>query len=290
MDTRSWRYLSIGLVLLFACGQGAEPGVSVLGDALSAAEAAESARLEMTMSMDMGAFGSVDMRMEGVAAIDGAAADFTMTMDAMGTSLDGAMLVVGDEAFVSRELAEMAWQLTPPATANWVRLDATALAAGMANPQGGVGMDPSQMLDMLRAAGDVEEAGQEDVRGTATTRYDAVVGVAALMGEADMSIEEMMRAQQEAMPQAGELPEGMIDQMADAMRDLEYEMSVWIADDSLPRRVESTVDLAPMFAALTGGDADQALVMEMRLDYLEFGVPVDVERPPSAEIWDPNAV
>lgn len=109
--------------------------------------------------------------------------------------------------------------------------------------------DPSTLLDALgRVAGDVTAVGHEEVRGVATTKYAATV----------RSTDAHSNAPDQ--PGDGALP-----------------VEVWLDADGLPRRIAFTV-----------GDGLRAhgsgAATTMRLEMFDYGHPVAIDVPPSAEV------
>jgi hypothetical protein len=124
------------------------------------------------------------------------------------------------------------------------------------------GSDADSSLQMLGSAGDVEKVGTEQVGGTSTTRYHAVVDLDDY---------------------AGALREEGKDEMADL-----YEKYGELAPD--PTEVEAWVDsrkilrrLRMVMAIPTGGPT---LTMDMRMDFFDFGARPRIELPDPASVYD----
>ena len=111
--------------------------------------------------------------------------------------------------------------------------------------------DPSQLLDFLRATSDVEELGEDLVRGVETTHYRASVDLEKVVEQA---------------PEA---------KRAELRKDLAWReektlsVEAWIDDEGLARRLR----------ALTG--ADDAT---MTIEFFDFGIEVAAEPPPAGEV------
>jgi hypothetical protein len=110
----------------------------------------------------------------------------------------------------------------------------------------------------------VEEVGQEEVRGEGTTHYRVEIDLRIVkekLRDADMSddarafMEKGLRQfREETMP-----------------------AEVWVDDDGRVRRQ----DLEMALRSPAGG-----IDMDLRMEYFDFGVEVDVEKPPAGEVFD----
>jgi len=154
-----------------------------------------------------------------------------------------------------------------PEGKEWIRIDmqeaSEELGVDIAQfPQ--ASNDPTKALEYMRAAGDVEEEGEEDVRGVPTTHYSATVDI---------------RNYPELAPEAerAEARES-IDRLVELAGQSEFDSEVWIDDRDLVRRMRMEM---PMEMPGVGR-------IEMVIDYelFDFGIDVDVEPPPSEDVLD----
>lgn len=150
----------------------------------------------------------------------------------------------------------------------WVRLDFAALgdAEGIATDelaQLGPG-DPSQMLEFLRAGGDVEKVGEEPLFGVHTTHYRTILDLDQMLERAPEDEREALRAsveQLERLSGATTMP-----------------VEVWVDEDDLVRRLQ----LEQSIPEAAGGPGE----MTMTMDLFEFGTDVHVELPPPSQVTD----
>jgi hypothetical protein len=129
-------------------------------------------------------------------------------------------------------------------------------------------MKPGGSLDLLReVAGDVEEVGDETVRGERTTRYRASVDP------------------RKALEQAGATA-GMFEQLGIDPASLEdVPLEVWLDSEQRVRRM--TFELTVPASEATGG---QEISTTVTLEMYEFGVDVQVEEPPADQVQDGSAL
>jgi hypothetical protein len=153
-----------------------------------------------------------------------------------------------------------------PGATDWLKFDLTTLGQ-----QSGIDLsqlqqlnqgDPTAILEYLRATGEVEEVGTEEVDGVETTHYRATVDVDKAVAQAPEETRDQVQAQIDQLKAAGisELP-----------------IDVWIGSDGLPRRLayDITVDVS-------GQEAHT--VLEMNLT--DYGVDVQIEPPPADQVTD----
>ncbi|WNZ09273.1 hypothetical protein [Streptomyces sp. 11x1] len=117
---------------------------------------------------------------------------------------------------------------------------------------------PNQSVRLLLASGDVEEVGEEDVRGERTTHYAGTVDVADLQ-ERNANLGEDMRAELEEQLKASGITTVDID--------------LWIDEDDLLVKKVEKVDTA-------NGTVNSTA------HYSDYGVDVSTEEPPAAETVD----
>jgi hypothetical protein len=130
--------------------------------------------------------------------------------------------------------------------------------------------DPAQTLRLLRAASDeVKEAGYDQVRGVATTRY---VGRMNLRKALDAGLDGLGLAADEEKA-AREAMTQMLDQLGS--EGLPFE--VFVDADGLLRRM--TMDMSMTMLG-------ERLSMALQMDFFDFGVDVDVQAPPAASVFD----
>jgi len=138
----------------------------------------------------------------------------------------------------------------------WVRLDAQAVRSGF----GGVAPSatPLETFEQLRQAGKVEEVGREEVRGTGTTHFRAVVDLRDSVpdGPGAASVRDALRAVQ---------------------------VDVWLDDDDRIRRHRTTLDLG----GAIGGPSGMGIVTT--IETFDFGKAVSIEIPPADQVADVEA-
>lgn len=255
------------------CGSASLEGVA---EAASRTASAESVHFSMTMSQSLP--GGQPLVISGSGAFDGPAKKLTMSMDlsGMAAAFGGGSLTPGGlklEAVMDDLVMYMRMPLLDamlPAGKRWVRMDLEKLGE-----QAGVDMqqlmslganDPRRMLDYIRTAADLEEAGAETVRGVATTRYRGTIDVAKAL--------EALPAEQRPLAEAamGMLREAGLDSVP---------VEVWVDGDGYVRRIRQTYSME------LGGRQSAA---RTELELFGFGTPVDVTVPPAEETVDVSSL
>lgn len=179
--------------------------------------------------------------------------------------MDGTVMYMKFPQAISSEL---------PGGKAWIKADLQAmgeelgvdLGAFMQLNQG----DPAQMLAYLRGASDdVEELGEEDVRGAATTHYRAQINLRKSVEETAGPLDdETRRTLRES-----------VDRLVEITGVEVIPMDVWIDGEGLARRLAMEFDMKLP-------EATEKMHMEMSIDFFDFGVEVDVEPPPADEVLD----
>jgi hypothetical protein len=152
-----------------------------------------------------------------------------------------------------------ALDLALPPGKRWVHLRDAELA-GLQKSS-----DPASMVAYLYAAGDLEEVGEERVRGVETTRY-----------EATLDIERAIEAQ--------DLPEKARKSLEDSVELLrgaglnEIPMDVWIDGDGYVRRMNLDMSLDEFTGSPEGAR------VKMHIELWDFGADMGVERPAASTV------
>ena len=133
-------------------------------------------------------------------------------------------------------------------TEEWILFDGQARGqTGLGTGTAGLGSgDPTEVLASLdRTAGDVEEVGQESVRGADTTRYRTTVDLTGVEGAKEEGLGEPIPTE------------------------------VWVGEDGLVHRVRQQVPFS---------EAGQTGRVDFTLEYFDFGVQERIEPPPEDEV------
>ena len=223
--------------------------IALLSAAPDSLAEAGSARMKMTMSFGGGGF---DVAMGGEGLVDFVSGAGTFAMEVMGQS------------FEMRTDGETMWMNLPDMgqgssiTSEWI-----AAPAEQFQPNGVAGgMDSATgMLDALRGVGgEPEVVGTEEIDGMEATHYRAVISVEDAIAAAP----EANRARAEAALQQFE-----------AMGANDMPVDVWLTESGLPLR---------QIVTWAGEVAGQEMSMEMRVDFSDFGIAVEVEPPPADQV------
>lgn len=258
--------LAVGLS---ACGGGDTLSLDPVAEAATRTAEAGSSRVEFTVTMQVA---GENVRMNGSGSFD-----YTRPRGSLAYRMQVPQL--GDVRMELRLLGEKLYLRLPaqagpqlPAGKEWLGLD-----LGASLEQLGLGgfdlsqqQDPARTLQLLRAASDgVEERGTAVVRGVETTRYTGTLdfrkALETGLDELGLPPAERQRAQESF--------ETMLEQVDAAT--LPFEVS--IDGDGLVRRMDLDATMA-----IEG----ELVRMNVRTDYFDFGVDVDVEAPPAAAVLD----
>lgn len=258
------RVAALLLVVPIVAGCGAATSQSGTASpellASSAEKATEAGSSRMSWDMRVEAAGeSGKMTGEGAFDYRRNVGRIAFDLSPLEPDLEKVEIIIDGTVFFVRGLGED----LPPGK-SWVKIDTAKLPRGSRGALGQIS-SPTEELKFLRAVSkDVEEVGEDEVRGEPTTRYRAVIDVRKLAevaaSEAPPKLrEEMRREATELFEEAG------VD---------EAPMDVWLDRDGLPRKV--TIDL------VVEAEGEKAKV-QTSVEFFDFGAPVHVTHPPASE-------
>ncbi len=265
-----------------SCARSADPNTVLSGEATialvraapDAAAAAGSGRFEMRVAIDSpnGVFDVVAtggftheqmaMQIDLGSVLKQAAKSSGATVP---PGFDEPMEIVADGATVYLRMPALG-ALT--GAAGWFSVTPDALgAAGRSLGLGAAATDPSKLLEVLRGVADqIDEVGDEDVRGVATTHVRATIDL-------DKALQGLPDARRRSLSdQLGSL----------AVTDRALPVEVWIDGEGLPRRLRMQVgDLAKSAVAASMGVGGTAT---MTIELFDYGQPVTVVVPDASEV------
>jgi hypothetical protein len=208
------------------------------------------ARARGRLAYDMTELGTVDAELAGI----------------------GKMAMVFDGPVFYMHLSGLQSEL--PKGKKWVKIDLRRAGASAGADLGGLSQlsqSPAQQLQYLRAASnEIEERGQERIRGVETTRYRALVDLRKAI---ELQVEQAPPKFRDAMRK-------------DALKAIEQTgvdeipLDVWIDAAGLPRRMTLAFDLT---AAGESGN------LEMTMELFDFGTKVSTSTPPAGQVLDVTA-
>ena len=273
-DRRLLSLFVLTVLLGSSCGSPSGENANAL-ETLTAASAktnaAGTAKVEMKIAMDVD--GQV-LSMDAIGAmdLDKQLAHMTMTIgsDTPGMPAGGMgeieMVMDGLEVY-AKYPPEIAQSM--PSDKPWAFIDMQAVGesqgmdyAAMAQTSGG---DPSQILQYLNGVtDDIEDLGDEAIRGVATTHYKATIDLAKAADQAPADVRDAVRASIEAMEKQ--------------LGKSEIPVEVWIGEDGFVHRMTISFE--------SDEGAQGPFKMDMTLDMFDFGAPVTVEIPPVSQVYD----
>jgi hypothetical protein len=263
---------AIGLLglLAAACGGGGTPAtVALVRDAPKKTTDARSSRMEVVIERPGEQGGqAAPIKISGEA--DYQAHRGHMLIDLSQFGLPGPPIdAVFDNATVYEKFPSALGAALPPGK-SWVKVDlATAGqsigvdASGLSQSQAG---DPSQTLDYLRGASDnITRVGTEDVRGTQTTHYRAVVDLNKAAAQS---------------PTARDAIKSTVKLLGSSTQPVD----VWVDTDGRVRRMKYTVDLSKSKVPTSAAGVPGSVAFTLEL--FDFGVPVQAQLPPPDQVVD----
>jgi hypothetical protein len=254
--------LLICALTLVAAGCGAEKSVKNAVDpvAQAATNTANAGSVQVAMSGKVSAAGQeIPLHGEGVFDLKAKRGQLTMTTSVPGKGavrieeiLDGLVIYMRSDALAG----------ALPNGKQWLKIDLQAAGRksgvdlGALQQLGGSG-DPTQFLEYLAKAGDVNKVGSEAINGTPTTHYHATIDFAKLAASAGTAAGSVRQLQ--ALTGQTSLP-----------------TDIWIDGQQRVRR--QTIAISTQRPV--------PLSFNLTVDYKRFGVPVDVHAPAASKTVD----
>ena len=257
--------LAASLAALSACGTE-DISPEAIADAAKATAASGGSAIAVEIRM-AGPEDEITMVGDGVIDTAGrhARIDYALAGD-LGASADIKQIIDGNVLYMQMSTID-----DLPDGKSWIKFDMSKAAESVgldAAQLDQLGSDATRTLDYLRATGDVEKEGEEEVRGIETTHYRAVVD----LRKYPELVPESERAQ------AARAIETLIEQIGES----EVPTDVWIDDRNLVRRMRQQLDVRQ-----AGQDPTE---MDITTELFDFGTPVSVSPPPESEVFDATDV
>lgn len=283
MKQTKWAIGLMAMALIgMACGGGGGQVLAAAGETTSQAGTSRMAMTVSTAGLDQGegaaAAGgegaeSLTFSTEGV--IDYETGHGILTMDLASLGVPGAegeaeMRLLGSVIYMKVPGSELGGR-------PWIKFDLNALGPDGESllPLNPAGSDPRGVLDALQGvSGDVEDVGEEQIRGVSTRHYRAAVDL-------DKAAESV--------------PEGRREDFAAFSEDLGIEqlpIDVWVDSDGRARRLSYEINPAEgaPFESPSGSSERVMSSANLTIDLYDFGVKVDVAAPPDSEVTDFGAL
>lgn len=251
-------------MLLTGCG-GQGGGEERVAEATAATVEAGTANFTIAQTITGGPTGDQAIDSEGALDFEGGRGRVVVALSEVGMEGGGEIETFFDGETVYLRLPESAGTPTP-----WVRLVLSDLEGLPGLEQlHDFSSDPSQTLGFLQGVdGEIEEVGEEDVRGAATTHYRFTVDL------------------EQAAEQAAEEDRAYLEQQIETLGVTEVPTEVWLDDEGRIARQSYVVDLsgAELPAAASEGEQLSGEVATT-IEYYDFGE-VEIAAPADDEITD----
>jgi hypothetical protein len=265
-------FLALVAVAATLVGCGAQSVLDPVAAAATKTQNAGGAKVSMRLTVDAPVVGSTVVTAEG--AFDQQQGELTLDLSDVLAKLP-TQLPAGDgqiKTIYTNENGDPVVYVGASFLANalsggkhWIRVDlahaASAAGVDLSQILGQAGGNPTDVLAMLRASGEVTTVGPDTVDGTAVTHYRATIDL------------------DKALSQKG-IPHDAVQRLLDSGAPTTLPVDVWIGDDDgLVRQVETTYS-----ATTAAGTASAALSLKLS----DWGTTVSVETPPAGQVFEAN--
>jgi hypothetical protein len=256
---------------LSGCGAEEVAGVDV-AQAAQATAGKGTARVHMTMSMEgLGLPAGLSLDADGVMSLTEPEGDLTLDLGSLlgAAGVDGngdlKLRFGGGELYV--DPPELAGLDIPD---GWLAIHLREVVEALGiDPDAAASLftvDASSQLRALRAAGKLEDAGDEEIDGVATRHLKGAYSLNDILAGLPPAKADKLR---DALDQLDKLQPNAMD------RDRNVPVELWIDDDDVFHRMKTEAELPGQNGAPAGH-------MSVTMDLSDFGVPLDVSRPEGA--------
>jgi hypothetical protein len=189
-------------------------------------------------------------------------AEIEFEVSAAGEKATMRQVIAGEEIFMSSDL----FKEDLPDDKEWIKIDLRRVAGdlGLENAPQTSGTDPRESLRNLRAVGDVETVGTEEVRGVETTHFKATV--------------EVRRLPELVEPSERSAARRAVDRLIKLTGNDVQKTEVWVDDRDYVRRIREQFSMK--------GPGDEQLENDITIEYSDFGKRVSIEVPAESEALD----
>lgn len=150
----------------------------------------------------------------------------------------------------------------------WGRIDSRKFFDSGLMDQYSAGTDATALLGVLEATGATIEGSPTEVRGVETRVIHANVTWLDLFNLSGQDVGSLFA-----------------DEDLDRLSGITTDIAVYVDDDALIRRIEYTMDLGAL-AELDPSMSAIELEIWQRVDYFDFGAPIDIVVPPAVDVTD----
>ncbi len=262
-----WVAILGAVVVLAGCTPEAD-GAQRVAAARQATLAAGTANFTISQAVSGGAQGGQTVQTEGALDFAQGRGRLLVAVPDDGVSGGGEIETVFTTETVYLRLPEAAGAPTP-----WVRLVLSELQGlpGLEQLQE-YSSDPSQTLVFLEGVtGEVEEVGEEEVRGAATTHYRFTVDLG------------------EAVEQADDRTRPFLEQQIETLGVTELPTEVWLDGEGRIARQSYLIDLSASGLPSAQGEGEGGRLdgqVATTIEYFDFGSEVEITEPAEDEVTD----
>lgn len=264
MRVRLLATVLLGALAVVACG-GQSGNSALAAVTLAASKTSEAGTARFAIEMETTTQGqTVSGTGSGELDLERELSHIEMTMEGLPGSgnIDSELYSSGFTMYMRSE----SFGMSAPGVKEWIEIDLQATGEELGFDLGAFQQlgqnDPTASLDFLRGAKSVDEIGSEEIRGTTTTHYRAVIAWDSVVQEVPEDARPAMEANVELIKEwTGE------DEMT---------FDVWLDDEGRMRRQ------AMEFAYVQGPAA--GTTMDMTVEMFDFGVDVDIQLPDPSDV------
>jgi hypothetical protein len=247
---------------LVGCGDSIKDEQTIDADANAITAAAErtteQGTARVTVAGDLEVSGVTGTQTgEGVTDFDNGSSYVKTTVKIADQSFAGEAIIL-DSAMYLKLPAEISGL---PEGKEWSKVDLDEALGGGEAFSSATSADPAQYLKLLQGSGDIKTAGTQSIGGRRTTHYTATINYAELAKSGPENVRDLAK-QSLRFSATPTVP-----------------TEVWVDDSGLIRRQRIAIETKSI-------GASPAQKQDITIDYEEYGVDVEVNRPPDDIVLD----
>ena len=143
-------------------------------------------------------------------------------------------------------------------------------------------VDPSALVDALRAVESVTEVGRDSINGRDVTVYAGSLSMADYFAAMGQDLDGQLAVLDDV---GGGVEAGLVDVVAEGMAAIDVHVTVMVDGSNMLRRMETVMNMGEMFGSLAY-EADIEMSVSVWQEFDEYGKSFDLEPPAAVDVTD----
>ena len=145
-------------------------------------------------------------------------------------------------------------------------------------------VDPSALVDALRSVESVTEVGPDSVGGRDVTVYAGSLSMADYFAAMGQDIDQQFAALDQFEATADGLDSAALDQVGNALSDLDVHVTVMVDEQNLLRRMETVMNMGEMMQAMVGDSMQVEMSVGLWQEFDDYGESFVIDPPEAVDL------